>query len=306
MLFFLILLLVLVVVVIIKGAYVVEQQTQCVIERLGKFHITAGPGFHVKIPLVDRIAARMNLRISQSEMDVTAKTLDNVTLRMRVAVQWRVDAESRDGVFRAYYNLSDPEAQMRSYVADSLRSSVPKHTLDDVFAAKDDLAASVQEGISGLMLENGYRIENTLITAIELPHDVEQSMNNINSAQREQEAAKALAEAERIKVVTEARAQAEAMEQAGKGIAAQRKAIADGIADSLETIKTSGVSTQEANTLFLYTQWTDMMEKFAKTGRSSTVVLPSDFSQSAGMFEQLLCADKATQSDAAPRARVKP
>ena len=115
-------------------------------------------------------------------------------------------------------------------------------------------------------------------------------MNRINSAQREQIAAQSLAEAERIKIVTEAKASAEAMEQAGRGIAAQRKAIADGIADSLEVIKQSGVSANEANQLFLFTQWTDMMNEFAKTGKASTVVLPSDFTQTSSMFEQMLAA----------------
>ena len=128
-------------------------------------------------------------------------------------------------------------------------------------------------------------------------------MNRINSAQREQAAAQALAEAERIKVVTEARAQAEAMEQAGIGIAAQRKAIADGIADSLEVIKQSGVSSKEANELFLFTQWTDMMEKFARNGKQSTVVLPSDFKSSASMFEQMLVADQADQASSSQSGR---
>ena len=150
----------------------------------------------------------------------------------------------------------------------------------------------VNQTVSGLMVAYGYDVVSTLITSIDLPADVEQSMNRINSAQREKEAAQSLAEAERIKVVTEARARAEAMEQAGRGIAAQRKAIADGISESLAVIKSSGVSAAEANQLFIFTQWTDMMSEFARNGRQTTVVLPSDFSQTASMFEQMLVAQK--------------
>ena len=142
------------------------------------------------------------------------------------------------------------------------------------------------------MVAYGYDVVSTLITSIDLPADVEQSMNRINSAQREKEAAQSLAEAERIKVVTEARARAEAMEQAGRGIAAQRKAIADGISESLAVIKSSGVSAAEANQLFIFTQWTDMMSEFARNGRQSTVVLPSDFTATASMFEQMLVAQE--------------
>lgn len=274
------------------GAYVVQQQTMAVVERLGRFHAIQGAGFHVKVPVVDVIAGRVSMRTEQSEFTISAKTADNVSIGMKVAVQFRVDATA-DGVYNAFYRLSDPVDQMNAYIIDALRSAIPRYTLDEVYAAKDEIAQGVQQSVAYGMREYGYVIQSTLITGIALPKDVEASMNRINSAQREQQAAQALAEAERIKVVTEARAQAEAMEQAGIGIARQRKAIAEGIADSLDAIRESGVSAQEANTLFLFTQWSDMMERFAKDGAASTVVLPSDFTQTAGMFEQMLAADEA-------------
>ncbi len=290
------------IIIVICGAYIVQQQTMVIIERLGKFHTVTGPGFHVKIPLVDRIARRVDMKTNQSEFVISGKTKDNVTLRVRVAVQFCVQS-SPEGVQASYYSLADPVAQMNSYIIDALRSAIPGYDLDAVFEEKDAIAQLVQSQVTNEMLAYGYVIQNTLITDINLPPDVEASMNRINSAKREQEAAQALAEAERIKVVTEARAQAEAMEQSGRGIAAQRKAIADGIADSLESIKASGVSTAEANTLFLFTQWTDMMERFAKSGRATTVVLPSDFRESASMFEQLLASD-AVEDNAPSAAKV--
>ena len=188
---------------------------------------------------------------------------------------------------------------MRSYLIDALRSARARpYTLDEVFDRKDSIALDVNTTVSGLMQAYGYDLVSTLITGIGLPPDVEASMNRINSAQRDKVAAQSLAEAERIKTVTEARANAEAMEQAGRGIAAQRKAIADGITESLETIRSSGVSTAEANSLFLFTQWTDMMTEFAKRGRTSTVVLPADFKQTASMFEQLVVAGDANGAKA--------
>ncbi len=288
--------------VVVTGAYVVQQQYMVIIERLGKFSKIVGPGFHVKIPVIDRIAARVNMRTSQSSFQINAKTQDNVTVEMDIAAQFHVNgdrgvAPSESGVYRSYYMLQDPVAQMRSYLIDALRSSIPNYTLDEVFAKKDEIANEVNSTVSAQMREYGFDLVSTLITSIGLPKDVEASMNKINSAQREQVAAQALAEAERIKVVTEARAQAEAMEQAGKGIAAQRKAIADGIAASLDAIKDSGVSAEEANQLFMYTQWADMMEKFAKSSSQSTIVLPSDFNSTANTFEQMLTATKAANRE---------
>lgn len=287
-----VLLFILLVVIVVLGAYVVNQQTMYIVERLGKFHCITGPGFHVKIPVIDKIACRVDMRTNQSEFTISAKTSDNVTIGMKVAVQYCVEG-SREGIFNSFYRLANPVAQMNSYIIDALRSAIPNYTLDGVYEAKDDIAQGVMLQVAERMQNYGYIIQSCLITGIALPQDVEESMNRINSAQREQQAAQALAEAERIKVVTEARAQAEAMEQAGKGIAAQRKAIADGIADSLDSIKASGVSAQEANTLFLYTQWCDMMERFAKESLSNTVVLPSNFDQSASMFEQMLAANRS-------------
>ena len=236
------------------------------------------------------------------QFGIDAKTRDNVTVTMAIAAQYRVSAQPASqgqpsGVWRSYYMLANPTAQMRSYLIDALRSSVPQYTLDEVFDKKDAIASDVNQTVSGLMVAYGYDVVSTLITSIDLPADVEQSMNRINSAQREKEAAQSLAEAERIKVVTEARARAEAMEQAGRGIAAQRKAIADGISESLAVIKSSGVSAAEANQLFIFTQWTDMMSEFARNGRQSTVVLPSDFTATASMFEQMLVAQETEGDD---------
>ena len=297
-------LVIIVLILLIMGGafFVVQQQNAYIIERLGKYNRIVGPGFHFKIPVLERVAAKVGMRTNQIDFRIDAKTKDNVTVTMDIAAQYHVsydqDGTGRrgNGVYRSYYMLSEPINQMRAYLIDALRSAVPGYTLDEVFDKKDSIASDVNATVSAMMREYGYDLVSTLITSIGLPPDVEQSMNKINSAQRERIAAQSLAEAERIKIVTEAKASAEAMEEAGRGIAAQRKAIADGIAESLEVIKQSGVSTNEANELFLFTQWTDMMSEFAKKGNTSTVVLPSDFRETANMFDQLTVAGIAKDS----------
>lgn len=278
------------------GIFVVRQQNMVIIEFLGKFKRVVGPGLHFRIPIIERIAARVNMRTHQVAFNIDAKTKDNVTISMDIAAQYHVSydagsATTASGVYRSYYMLANPIDQMRAYLIDALRSAVPGYTLDGVFEMKDNIASDVNATVAEQMRAYGYDLVNTLITSIGLPRDVEQSMNSINSAQREKVAAQSLAEAEKIKIVTEAQASAEAMQKAGEGIAAQRKAIAEGIAASLDTIKDSGVSTQEANQLFMFTQWVDMMSDFAKSGKSSTVVVPSDYKQTMSMMEQLMVAD---------------
>ena len=285
--------------------YVVKQQHAVIIERLGKFHKIVGAGFHVKIPFVDRKAATVSLRTMKNGFNIDVKTEDNVTIGLEISAQYHVSYERGErpqdsGVYKSYYMLQQPVAQMRDFITDALRSSIPVYTLDEVFAKKDDIAKDVNATVSEQMAAYGFTLVSTLITKIALPAEVEDSMNQINAAQRTKAAAQDLAEADRIRRVTEAVAEAEAMEKAGEGIANQRKAIAAGIKESLETIQETGVGNDEANQLFMFTQWTEMMAEFAKTGKSSTVVLPSDFTSTASMFEQMVTAGAAAEGAKVP------
>ncbi len=293
--------------VLANALFVVKQQHAVIIERLGKFNRIVGAGIHVKIPVIDRKAATVSLRTMKNGFDIDAKTEDNVTIGLEVSAQYHVSYDmgsgpADSGVYKSYYMLQQPVAQMRDFITDALRSSIPVYTLDEVFAKKDDIAQDVNATVSEQMAAYGFTLVSTLITRIALPAEVEDSMNQINAAQRTKAAAQDLAEADRIRRVTEAKAEAEAMEKAGEGIANQRKAIAVGIKDSLETIQETGVTNNEANQLFMYTQWTEMMTEFAKTGKSSTVVLPADFKESASMFEQMLTAGEAGEQGNVPPA----
>ena len=285
--------------------FVVKQQHAVIIERLGKFNKIVGAGFHVKIPFVDRKAATVSLRTMKNGFNIDVKTEDNVTIGLEISAQYHVSYErgetpQQSGVYKSYYMLQQPVAQMRDFITDALRSSIPVYTLDEVFAKKDDIAKDVNATVSEQMAAYGFTLVSTLITKIALPAEVEDSMNQINAAQRTKAAAQDLAEADRIRRVTEAVAEAEAMEKAGEGIANQRKAIAAGIKESLETIQETGVGNDEANQLFMFTQWTEMMAEFAKTGKSSTVVLPSDFTSTASMFEQMVAAGQAGEAAKVP------
>lgn len=287
--------------------YVVKQQHAVIIERLGKFHRLVGAGFHAKIPFVDRKAATVSLRTMKNGFNIDVKTQDNVTIGLEVSAQYHVSYERGErpqdsGVYKSYYMLQQPVAQMRDFITDALRSSIPVYTLDEVFAKKDDIAKDVNATVSEQMAAYGFTLVSTLITKIALPAEVEDSMNQINAAQRTKAAAQDLAEADRIRRVTEAVAEAEAMEKAGEGIANQRKAIAAGIKESLETIQETGVGNSEANQLFMFTQWTEMMGEFAKAGKASTVVLPSDFTGTASMFEQMVAAQAAGEDAKVPPA----
>lgn len=129
-----VLVLLLVLSIVASTLYVVRQQTVAIIERFGKYQTTSTSGIHIRLPFgIDKIAARIQLRLLQSEIVVETKTKDNVFVTLNVATQYRVNEQN---VTDAYYKLMRPEAQIKSYIEDALRSSVPKLTLDELFEKK--------------------------------------------------------------------------------------------------------------------------------------------------------------------------
>lgn len=266
--------LVLVIVLLITSLYVVKQQTVAIIERFGKYQKTATSGIHIRVPLgIDKIAARVQLRLLQSEIIVETKTKDNVFVTLNIATQYRVNENN----VNAYYKLIKPEAQIKSYIEDALRSSVPKLTLDELFEKKDEIALEVQHQVAEEMSTYGYIIVKTLITKVEPDAEVKQSMNEINAAQRKRVAAQELANADKIKIVTAAEAEAEKDRLHGVGIAQQRKAIVDGLADSIQELKDANVTLTEEQimSILLTNQYLDTLNTFAING-NQTIFLPNN------------------------------
>lgn len=267
--------LVLVIVLLITSLYVVKQQTVAIIERFGKYQKTATSGIHIRVPLgIDKIAARVQLRLLQSEIIVETKTKDNVFVTLNIATQYRVN---ENNVTDAYYKLIKPEAQIKSYIEDALRSSVPKLTLDELFEKKDEIALEVQHQVAEEMSTYGYIIVKTLITKVEPDAEVKQSMNEINAAQRKRVATQELANADKIKIVTAAEAEAEKDRLHGVGIAQQRKAIVDGLADSIQELKDANVTLTEEQimSILLTNQYLDTLNTFAING-NQTIFLPNN------------------------------
>lgn len=286
-------LLVIVLSVFLSAIYVVRQQSVAIIERFGRYQRLSSSGMHFRLPLgIDKIAARVQLRLLQSEIIVETKTQDNVFVTMNVATQYRVN---ENNVTDAYYKLMRPEAQIKSYIEDALRSSVPKLTLDELFEKKDEIALEVQKQVAEEMSTYGYIIVKTLITKVEPDAEVKQSMNEINAAQRKRVAAQELAEADKIKIVTAAEAEAEKDRLHGVGIAEQRKAIVDGLADSIKELKGANIELTEEQimSILLTNQYLDTLNNFADNKGNNTLFLPANPEGVESIRTQILSALKA-------------
>ena len=278
---------------LISSIYVVRQQSVAIIERFGRYQKTSSSGMNFRIPFgIDKIAARVQLRLLQSDIVVETKAQDNVFVTMKVATQYRVN---ENNVTDAYYKLMRPESQIKSYIEDALRSSVPKLTLDELFEKKDEIALEVQKQVAEEMSTYGYIIVKTLITKVEPDAEVKQSMNEINAAQRKRVAAQELAEADKIKIVTAAEAEAEKDRLHGVGIAEQRKAIVDGLADSIKELKGANVELTEEQimSILLTNQYLDTLNNFADKQGNNTIFLPANPDGVESIRTQILSALKA-------------
>ncbi|MDL2274504.1 SPFH domain-containing protein [Desulfosarcina sp. OttesenSCG-928-G10] len=290
--------LVIAIVLAIKTFFIVEQQTNAIIERFGKFNSVRKPGLQMKIPFVDRVVERVSLRIRQLDVMVETKTEDNVFLGIKVSVQFQVLQAS---VYDAYYKLDDPENQITAYIFDVVRAEVPRLKLDDVFAKKDDVAVAIRNELQEAMNAYGYNIVKALVTDIDPDEDVKHAMNRINAAEREKKAAEFEAEADRIKIVAKAKAEAESKQLQGKGIADQRREIAKGLEESVKLLNTVNIPPTEASALIIVTQHYDTLQSIGAKNNSSLILLPNSPDAAGRMLTDTLAAFAASAKVVGPQ-----
>jgi regulator of protease activity HflC (stomatin/prohibitin superfamily) len=257
---------------ILGSFFTVNTAQVAVITRFGKFLRVAEAGLNWKWPFIDSVAARVSLRVNQITLTMETKTKDNVFVTIPISVQNRVRPER---VFDAFYKLANPVEQIQSYVEQVILGHVPGMTLDEVFASQSGIAAAVKQELDADMAGFGYEIVNVLVTDIVPDAKVKSAMNDINAAQREQVAANARGEAEKILVVKKAEAEAESKALQGQGIANQRKAIIEGLQGSIEQFQkaVAGASTSEVMQLVLITQYFDTIKTIGESDKTNTLFL---------------------------------
>ncbi len=279
------------VLLILSGLFIVKQQTSAIIERFGRFLVIRQSGLHIKIPLVDRVVGRMSLKILQLDVIVETKTKDDVFVKLKVSVQYKVIA---DKVYDAFYKLDYPQDQITSYVFDVIRAEVPKMKLDDVFEKKDDIANAVKRELNDAMINYGYDIIKALVTDIDPDAQVKEAMNRINAAEREKVAAQYEGDAARILIVEKAKAEAESKRLQGQGIADQRREIARGLEESVDVLNNVGINSQEASALIVVTQHYDTLQSIGEESNSNLILLPNSPQAGSDMLNNMVASFTAS------------
>ncbi len=270
----------------LKGFFTVDTSQAAIVQRFGKFLRVAGPGLNFKIPWLDQVAARVNLRVQQLDMEVETKTKDNVFVKIPVSIQYHVMPEH---VYEAYYKLTDPKAQIQSYVFNVILGHVPKLTLDEAFEQQADIAIAVKSELDPIMITFGYGVTKALVTDLKPDDKVKAAMNEINAAQREQVAATARGETEKIMAVKQAEAEAASKALQGEGIANQRKAIIAGLQESVELFQKSvpGATAQDVLMMVMMTQYLDTLKEVGSNSKANTILLPHSPGGLTDFYEQL-------------------
>ena len=279
---------------VLGSFFTVNTAQVAIIVRFGKFLRVAEPGLNWKFPFFDSVAGMVSLRVNQITLTMETKTKDNVFVTIPISVQNRVRPEK---VYDAYYKLSDPVAQIKSYVEQVILGHVPGMTLDEVFATQSSIAAAVKQELDADMATFGYEIVNVLVTDIVPDAKVKSAMNDINAAQREQVAANARGEAEKILVVKKAEAEAESKALQGQGIANQRKAIIEGLQVSIEQFQkvVDGASSKDVMQLVMVTQYFDTLKSIGESDRTNTLFLSHSPGAVKEVSEQILESMMAAQ-----------
>ena len=280
-----------IIVILAAAAFTVKQQSAAIVERFGKFSSIRQSGLHFKIPFVDRIAGKLSLKIQQLDVVVETKTKDDVFVKLKVSVQYKVIQQK---VYDAFYKLDYPHDQITSYVFDVVRAEVPKMKLDDVFERKDDIAIAVKSELNEAMMNYGYDIIKTLVTDIDPDEQVKEAMNRINASEREKIAAQYEGDAQRILIVEKAKAEAESKRLQGQGIADQRREIARGLEESVDVLNNVGINSQEASALIVVTQHYDTLQSIGEHTGSNLILLPNSPQAGSDMLNNMIASFTAS------------
>lgn len=282
----LMIILALIIVTLLLTYFTVEQQSAYIVERFGKFARIAQPGLNFKIPFIETISGKVSLRLMQLDVEVETKTLDNVFVHITTSVQFKILPNK---IYQAFYTLDDARGQIQSFIFDVVRARVPSIKLDDVFSKKDEIANAVREELHEVMDEFGYDIIKALVTDINPDIKVKNAMNEINEAQRLRIAATERGEAEKIIKVKAAEAEAQSHILQGEGIAGQRKAIIEGLRDSLTEFQkdVNNVETRDVMSLILIAQYFDTLKEMGRSGKMNSIMIPHSPSSIGDLQQQI-------------------
>ena len=289
---------------VFKTINVVPQQHAWVVERLGKYHATLGPGLNIVVPFVDRIAYKHILK--EIPLDVPPQvciTRDNTQLQVDGILYFQIT-----DAMRASYGSSNYIAAITQLAQTTLRSVIGKMELDKTFEERDHINTTIVNAIDESAANWGVKVLRYEIKDLTPPKEILHAMQAQITAEREKLALIAASEGrkqEQINIATGEReasiAKSEGEKQASinraEGQAAAILAIAEASAEALRktaaAIREPGGS--DAVNLKVAEQYVSAFSNLAKTNNS--IIVPANLSDMSGLIAgamQVVKSQKAT------------
>ncbi len=251
-------------IILFTGIRVVNQQTAVIIERFGKYSRTLHAGLNVIIPGIEQAIAKIDLRVTEIKSEVEVKTSDNMFVRLPINIMLQI---RENAVANAHYKLSNPREQIATWVLNTIRATTSSMKLQNLFEDREKIAREVQEELKEKMESFGFEIISVLVDQPMVSHEVQASFNRVVASEREKEAATQEAEAKRIRIVGEARAEAESQQLRAQGLSEARRILAGSISEAVELAKQKGIAEKDILHLLIETNRLDTIKYASEHGK---------------------------------------
>ena len=262
-----------VLVILASSIKIVPQAYAYVVERLGAYQSTWSVGFHIKIPVFDKVARKINLK--EQVVDFAPQpviTKDNVTMRIDTVVFFQIT----DPKLYAY-GVENPIMAIENLTATTLRNIIGELELDQTLTSRETINTKMRASLDEATDPWGIKVNRVELKNIIPPAEIQNAMERQMKAERERREAVTRAEGEKKASITIAEGKREAAILEAEAILKAQQATADGI----RMLREAG-----ADEAVLRIKSLEAFEK-AADGKATKIIIPSEIQGVAGLAASL-------------------
>jgi regulator of protease activity HflC (stomatin/prohibitin superfamily) len=259
---------VLVVITLFLGVRLVPQGSKHVVQRLGKYHKTLGPGLNIILPYVDMVAYKVTTK--DIVLDIPSQeviTRDNAVILANAVAYINIVSPEK-----AVYGVEDYNIAIQNLVQTSLRSIVGEMDLDDALSSRDEIKAKLKNAISDDIADWGINLKTVEIQDINPSQTMQQAMEEQAAAERGRRATVTRAEGEKTAAILEADGRLEA----SKRDAQAKVVLAEASQRAIQKVSEAIGDRELPVTFILGERYVDSLKNLAGSENGKMVILPAD------------------------------
>lgn len=310
------------------GCTVVRENTVVAQERLGKFERILEPGLHLYNPFIYGVKEALSFKLQAIDYSVETITKESLSVQIHVGLQYRIDnSEPRalecvvldpsddsssssplvvsreQRLYQSFYGVENPVHQMKQYIMGYFRTFAAQHTLKELLLEQVNMSRNLRDMLNKQMNRYGFIITDCVVTDIDPPKEIKQTMNSVLSSQNRMQAMINEAEGRKAAAILEAEGMCRVKRLEGEGMSQQRQALADGLKETYEKFgcKNQDMEIGALTGTILTTQYIDMLNHAAQRGGNS-FILSSNPLGAVSIDEQLKTSFLSTQPPREPKS----